>query len=74
MLKRRDFDVSGVQLRRDRPVIGFVHREALTSGVVRDHLSPLTAEQLVSDATTSRRGQPGGLVRTVMAGAGCVRG
>src|SRR3989442_1622063 len=51
ILGQRDFDVAGVQSKRDGPVIGFVAREALRTGTVKDHLQALTAEQLISDAT-----------------------
>jgi len=51
ILQRRSFDVAGVQSQRDGPVIGFVERETLKGGVVRHHIKPLTADQLISDAT-----------------------
>jgi len=51
LLKRRDFDVTGVQSQRDGPVIGFVARKSLKDGFVRDHLQPITAELLISDFT-----------------------
>jgi hypothetical protein len=51
ILRRRDFDVAGVRERPDGPVVGFVERASLTGGIVRDHLQPVTAALLVSDAT-----------------------
>ncbi len=51
ILRERDFDVVGVQSRRADRVIGFVARDALKQGCVRDHLQPMSAEHLVSDAT-----------------------
>ena len=51
ILRRRDFDVAGVQLRPDGRVIGSVTRESLKDGLVRDHVQPITAEELISDAT-----------------------
>ncbi len=51
LLRARDFDIAGVQIKQDDPVIGFVMRESLTSGIVRDHMEPLSAEHLVSDGT-----------------------
>ena len=51
ILRERDFDVAGVQSRRGDSVIGFVARDALNQGCVRDHLQPIGAEHLVSDAT-----------------------
>jgi hypothetical protein len=51
VLADRDFDVAGVQEAPDGPVIGFVHRESLTGGHVRDHLQQLTADGLTSDST-----------------------
>jgi hypothetical protein len=51
LLRRRDFDVAGVKAVQDGPVIGFVERDGLTSGLVRDHRKEITADHLVSDAT-----------------------
>jgi hypothetical protein len=51
LLLERDFDLAGVQEEDGGPVIGFVKRVSLSAGVVRDHLIPLTAEHLISDAT-----------------------
>src|SRR5258706_16219777 len=51
LLKQKDFDVAGVQSERGGRVIGLVTREALTRGTVRDHLTPISAEHLVSEAT-----------------------
>ena len=50
MLTSRDFDVAGVQSTPDGPVLGFVRRDALGGGLVQDHLTPLVAEHLVSEA------------------------
>src|SRR5262245_31401705 len=51
LLTQRDFDVAGVQDAQDGPVRGFVERDRLTVGVVRDHLQHLSAEHLISDGT-----------------------
>jgi hypothetical protein len=51
ILLQRDFDVAGVQERPNGPVIGFVLRELLQAGTVREHLQTLTAAHLISDAT-----------------------
>jgi len=51
ILRQRDFDVAGVQSQQDGAVIGFVTRQSLTNGKVRDHMRPMTADQLISDST-----------------------
>ena len=51
ILDERGFDVAGVQAVRNGPVIGFVLREALRSGIVQEHASPMTAGHVISDAT-----------------------
>jgi hypothetical protein len=51
VLTRRDFDVAGVRENPEGPVIGFVARDSLGGGTVRDHLQRLTSECLLSDAT-----------------------
>ncbi len=51
MLRRKEFDVAGVQSQRDGPVIGFVMTETLKGGAVRDYVKPLTADDLMSDST-----------------------
>lgn len=51
LMKKRDFDLAGVQAEKGGPVIGFVTRPSLNDGVVSDHMEPLTAEHLISDAT-----------------------
>jgi hypothetical protein len=50
LLKERGFDAAGVQAVEDGPVVGFVLREKLLDGIVRDHTSAITSEHLVSDA------------------------
>lgn len=76
VLRQRDFDVAGVQSRRGGPVIGSVTRDSLKDGLVRDHLQPITADALISDATplpsvlTVLKGRPHAFV---LIGAG-VRG
>ena len=50
-LKRLGFDVAGVQILPDGPVVGYVERSALLSGKVGDHLRPLTSDDLISDGT-----------------------
>jgi len=54
LLRERDFDLAGVQLEESGPVIGFVTAQSLTGGLVRDHVTPLTVEHLISDATPIR--------------------
>lgn len=49
-LDTRDFDVAGVQEAKDGRVIGFVRRENLTDGNVRDHLERFRTRDLVSDS------------------------
>lgn len=51
ILKRKGFDVAGVQRVQNGPVIGFVVRETLRGGTVREHTSQISAEHLISDAT-----------------------
>ncbi len=51
ILKERGFDVAGVQTVQNGPVIGFVKRETLRGGSVKEHASPMSAEHLISDAT-----------------------
>jgi len=51
ILRERDFDVAGVQEIRDGEVIGFVIRDSLKNGVVRDSVQQLTLERLISDST-----------------------
>jgi hypothetical protein len=51
ILKERDFDVVGVQSAENGPVIGFVEREELQGGSVREHINQMGAEHLISDAT-----------------------
>src|SRR3972149_4353113 len=51
LLIQRDFDVAGVQSRQEGAVLGFVARDDLESGLVEEHLKPLTADQLISDST-----------------------
>lgn len=51
VLELRDFDVAGVQLHRDGPVIGMVLRESLKTGIIKDYLQSMTADLLISDST-----------------------
>ncbi|MFU8858729.1 MAG: CBS domain-containing protein, partial [Deferrisomatales bacterium] len=50
-LRERDFDVAGVQDRREAPVIGYVRREELGPGRVEHFLHRLTPQDLISEAT-----------------------
>src|ERR1035437_290891 len=52
ILKERGFDVAGVQESENGPVLGFVFREELGHGGVRDHLKPLNASDLISDGSS----------------------
>jgi hypothetical protein len=51
ILHDRDFDVAGVQEDPQGHVIGFIFRDSLQDGIVRNHLNKMTAEHLISDAT-----------------------
>jgi hypothetical protein len=51
LLRKRDFDVAGVKSRETGPVIGFVRREDLVSGLVSDHVKQFSAQVLISDGT-----------------------
>lgn len=52
ILQARDFDIAGVKAAEDSEVIGFVRREQLASGVVRDHLLPICPASVIDDTTT----------------------
>jgi hypothetical protein len=49
-LEQRDFDVAGVRIERDGPVIGFVERKRLKNKTIRDHLAPLTEDDWVKES------------------------
>ena len=51
VLQRRDFDVAGVKPVQGEAVTGFVAREELKDGAVKDHAQPITSELLISDST-----------------------
>jgi hypothetical protein len=51
ILQGRDFDVAGVQEGPQGHVIGFVLRDSLKDGNVRNHFNKMTSEHLISDAT-----------------------
>lgn len=51
-LQARDFDIAGVKVAEDSEVIGFIQREQLVSGVVRDHLLPISPDSVIDDTTT----------------------
>lgn len=51
LLRVRDFDVAGVQNSQNEAVIGFVDRESLQSGQVKDHMQQLDVRHLVSAQT-----------------------
>jgi hypothetical protein len=51
ILQIRDFDVAGVQLQKNGPVVGFVKRKDLQHGVIRDHLKSFTEKHLIADST-----------------------
>jgi hypothetical protein len=50
-LKQRDFDVAGVKNEPNGRVVGWVTRESLKLGHVRDYMQPITTEQLIADGT-----------------------
>ena len=52
ILQARDFDIAGVKAAEDSEVIGFIRTEQLASGVVRDHLLPISTDSVI-DATTT---------------------
>jgi hypothetical protein len=49
-LARLDFDVAGVRESLQQPVIGFVRRDRLGSGLVRDHVEQISADTLVDQS------------------------
>jgi hypothetical protein len=49
-LARLDFDVAGVRESIHEPVIGFVRRDKLGSGLVRDHIEEISADALVDQS------------------------
>jgi predicted transcriptional regulator len=51
ILLDKDFDVAGVQESPDGHVIGFVFRDSLKDGIVRNHLNKMTTEHRISDST-----------------------
>lgn len=51
ILKEKGFDVAGVQTVQKGPVIGFVIRETLRGGRVKEHNIPMSAEHWISDTT-----------------------
>jgi CBS domain-containing protein len=51
ILRQRDFDVAGIRESPDGEVIAWVTTDDLKDGLVRDHERPLTANDLISDAT-----------------------
>lgn len=51
ILEKRDFDLCGVKTDPQGPVVGWVERSTLTTGIVADHLLPINANQLASDGT-----------------------
>jgi hypothetical protein len=51
ILDERGFDGAGVKQSEDGPVLGFVVKEELQSGCIGDHLKPINAEDLISEAT-----------------------
>lgn len=51
ILCARGFDLAGVQEHPQGPVIGFVERGSLESGIVRDYLQPIRVEDVISEAT-----------------------
>jgi hypothetical protein len=52
ILQDKEFDLAGVQEEPQGPVIGFVFRDSLRDGIVRNHLNKLTAEHLIPDSTS----------------------
>jgi hypothetical protein len=52
IMGERGFDVAGVKDAPQGPVVGFVLRDSLQAGYVREHTKPLNADHLISDATS----------------------
>lgn len=50
-LQLRDFDVAGVRDERRTPVLGYVEKGSLSSGVIRDNLQPIQATDIVDQDT-----------------------
>jgi hypothetical protein len=50
-LETKGFDVAGVQEKRGGPVLGYVEAAQLIGDRVSDHVLPVSAGQLISDAT-----------------------
>jgi hypothetical protein len=50
LLEALDFDVAGVRETPDGPVIGFVERVSLTTGIIRDHLETIDSALVVDAA------------------------
>ena len=50
-LKNREFDIAGVKVQPDSELIGFVRREELISGCVKEHLHRLEDQYLIADST-----------------------
>lgn len=49
-LEARDFDVAGVQLEQEGPVVGYVNRRDLEGGDVKDYLREFKPDDLVADS------------------------
>jgi len=50
VLEQRDFDVAGVRRSANDPVIGFVYREDLNAGLVKDHVVEIPARAVFDDS------------------------
>jgi len=51
LLSKRDFDVAGVMESKNGKVVGYVQKEDLQSGLVKDYLRVITPELLIADST-----------------------
>jgi hypothetical protein len=51
ILRDREFDVAGVHAAPGEPVTAFVELSKLTGGAIREHMTPMTARELISDTT-----------------------
>jgi len=47
LLEVRDFDIAGVRTSEDSPVLGFVRREDLKSGLVQNHVQDIDEQRVV---------------------------
>jgi hypothetical protein len=54
ILRQRDFDTAGVRTSKEQPVVGFVRRDRLKSGTIRDHLETIPQDQIIPETLPLR--------------------